>query len=73
MSFEGFVRRVHAVIGEVGCEAAYVFDSISYLAEAWLSDHAMADFFSTHMPEIAGVTHIGIFWRKAGLSSAQCH
>lgn len=61
VSFEGFVRRVHEVIGEVGSEAAYVFDSISHLAKAWLSDHAMADFFILTCPRLRELRTLAYF------------
>jgi pyruvate, water dikinase len=60
-SFEGFVRRVHDVIGEVGPEAAYVFDNLSHLAEAWMSDQAMADFFILTCPRLRDLRTLAYF------------
>ncbi|MDV7393810.1 hypothetical protein RZS08_20700, partial [Arthrospira platensis SPKY1] len=49
------------MIGEVGCEAAYVFDSISHLAKAWLSDNAMADFFILTCPRLRELRTLAYF------------
>lgn len=60
-SFEDFVRRVHAVIEDVGPEAAYIFDNLSDLAEAWLSDQAMADFFILTCPRLRDLRTLAYF------------
>lgn len=61
LSFEGFVRGVHAIIEEVGPVAAYVFDNLSDLAEAWLSDQAMADFFILTCPRLRDLRTLAYF------------
>jgi hypothetical protein len=61
--FEGFVRAVHEVIGEVGPGAAYIFDSLSDLAQAWCSDRALANFFQLTCPRLLHLrtfTYFGI-------------
>lgn len=60
-SFEAFVRSVHSVIEEVGHNAAYVFDNLSFLAEAWMSDQAMADFFILTCPRLRDLQTLAYF------------
>lgn len=36
--FEAFVRSIHAVIEQFGIGEVYIFDSLSALADAWMSD-----------------------------------
>jgi pyruvate,water dikinase len=50
--FERFVRRVHEVIEAHGMGAVYVFDNLSYLAESWISDQALGNFFVLTCPRL---------------------
>lgn len=62
--FEAFVRRIHEVIDEVGNGAAYVFDCLSSLAEAWCSDLSVGNFFRLTCPRLRDLdtaTYFAIF------------
>lgn len=62
--FEAFVRRVHAVVDEVGNGAVYVFDCLSSLAEAWCSDLSLGNFFRLTCPrllELETATYFALF------------
>ncbi len=50
--FEGFVRAVHQVIEQSGPGTVYIFDSISSLADAWISDQALGNFFMLTCPRL---------------------
>ncbi len=52
IGFEQFVRAIHEVISRVGVGAAYVFDSISALGDAWHSDLALGNFFVLTCPRL---------------------
>lgn len=69
VSFEGFVRKIHAVIEEVGPEAAYIFDNLSHLSEAWLSDQAMADFFILTCPRLRDLRTLAYFGMRRDFHS----
>ena len=62
--FEAFVRRIHEVIDEVGNGAAYVFDCLSSLAEAWCSDLSLGNFFRLTCPRLRDLdtaTYFAVF------------
>jgi pyruvate,water dikinase len=61
--FEEFIRHIHGIIETVGPGAAYIFDSISELAEAWFSDLALGNFFVLTCPRLCDLrtfTYFGI-------------
>jgi hypothetical protein len=50
--FESFVREVHAVIERAGRATVYVFDCLSFLADTWLSDQSLSNFFMLTCPRL---------------------
>ncbi|MCU0793241.1 MAG: PEP/pyruvate-binding domain-containing protein [Opitutaceae bacterium] len=50
--FGPFVRAVHRVIEAAGPGAHYLFDNLSHLAEAWISDLALGNFFRLTCPRL---------------------
>ena len=50
--FEVFVRDVHRVIEAHGLGAVYIFDLLSDLADVWLSDQAVGNFFVLTCPRL---------------------
>lgn len=50
--FEVFVRDVHRVIEACGLGTVYIFDLLSDLADAWLSDQAVGNFFVLTCPRL---------------------
>ena len=61
VSFEGFVRAVHAVIEDCGPGAVYIFDCISHLGDAWLSDQALGNFFVLTCPRLRDLQTVTYF------------
>lgn len=61
VSFEGFVRAVHQVIEDCGPGAVYIFDCISHLGDAWLSDQALANFFVLTCPRLYDLQTVTYF------------
>ncbi len=61
VSFEGFVRAVHAVIEACGPGAVYIFDCITHLGDAWLSDQALGNFFMLTCPRLRDLQTITYF------------
>jgi hypothetical protein len=61
VSFEGFVRAVHAVIEDCGLGAVYIFDCISHLGDAWLSDQALGNFFVLTCPRLRDLQTVTYF------------
>ena len=61
LGFERFVRAVHAVIEEQGPGACYVFDMLSELADVWLSDQAVGNFFMLTCPRLKELQTITYF------------
>ncbi|HOX58139.1 MAG TPA: PEP/pyruvate-binding domain-containing protein [Candidatus Paceibacterota bacterium] len=62
--FEAFVRNVHAVIENAGRGTLYVFDCLSHLADTWVSDQGLGNFFQLTCPrllDLETVTYFGIF------------
>ncbi len=59
--FESFVREVHRVIEDCGLGTVYIFDSLSDLAEAWLSDMATGNFFFLTCPRLRDLQTITYF------------
>jgi hypothetical protein len=63
IGFERFVRAVHAVIEDKGAGVCYVFDSLSDLADEWLSDQSVGNFFMLTCPrlkELETVTYFAV-------------
>src|SRR5690606_23143193 len=61
--FDAFVDQVHSVIEAAGRETMYVFDCLSDLAEAWLSDRMLGNFFRLTCPrlfDLDTVTYFGV-------------
>lgn len=61
IGFDRFVRRIHEVIEECGPGAAYVFDSISSLGDAWFSDQALGNFFMLTCPRLRDLQTVTYF------------
>jgi hypothetical protein len=59
--FEKFVRAVHTVIEARSIGACYVFDSLSDLADVWLSDQAVGNFFMLTCPRLKELETITYF------------
>lgn len=62
--FDAFVDQVHSVIESAGKRTLYVFDCLSYLADAWQSDRMMGNFFRLTCPrllDLETVTYFGVF------------
>lgn len=59
--FERFVRRIHEVIESHGPGPAYIFDSISSLADLWFSDQALGNFFMLTCPRLRDLQTITYF------------
>jgi pyruvate, water dikinase len=62
--FEAFVRGVHNHIEAAGRGAIYVFDCLSSLAAAWVSDQSLGNFFRLTCPrlwDLETVTYFGIY------------
>ena len=61
--FDAFVDQVHSVIEAAGRETMYVFDCLSDLADAWLSDRMLGNFFRLTCPrlfDLDTVTYFGV-------------
>jgi hypothetical protein len=70
--FEGFVDQVHSVIESAGRETFYVFDCLSYLADAWQSDRKMGNFFRLTCPrlfDLDTVTYFGVYRNRHAKSA----
>ncbi len=61
VSFEGFLRDVHAVIEDCGPGAIYIFDCISHLGDAWRSDQALGNFFVLTCPRLRDLQTVTYF------------
>ena len=59
--FEHFVRKIHKVIEDCGPGTAYIFDSLSSLADAWFSDQALGNFFILTCPRLFALHTITYF------------
>lgn len=65
--FEAFVRDVHAVIEAAGRGTHYIFDCISHLADTWVSDQSLGNFFLLTCPrlwDLQTVTYFGLYRDK---------
>jgi len=61
MGFEHFVRQVHGVTESHGERTAYIFDSISCLADVWQSDQALGNFFMLTCPRLRDLQTVTYF------------
>lgn len=59
--FDNFVDQVHSVIEAAGRETIYVFDCLSYLAEAWQSDRMLGNFFLVTCPRLLDLDTVTYF------------
>ncbi len=59
--FEAFTTDVHRIIERSGRGAWYVFDCLSHLAHAWLSDSMLSNFFVLTCPYLYDVEAIAYF------------
>jgi pyruvate,water dikinase len=70
--FEAFVDQVHSVIEAAGRETIYVFDCLSHLADVWLSDRMLGNFFRLTCPRLLDldtVTYFGVFRNRHAQSA----
>ena len=59
--FEALMRETHAVIESAPPGARYVFDCLSDLAEHWLSDQSLGNFFHLVCPRLAALGAVAYF------------
>lgn len=62
--FERVVRAIHGTIERAGTGALYVFDCLSDLADQWISDQSLGNFFALTCPrlrDLETVTYFGIY------------
>ncbi len=62
--FDTFVGQVHSIIEAAGRDTCYVFDCLTDLADAWLSDRKMGNFFRLTCPrlwDLDTVTYFGVY------------
>ncbi|HWL15607.1 MAG TPA: PEP/pyruvate-binding domain-containing protein [Opitutus sp.] len=68
--FEAVVRQVHDVIERAGTRVIYVFDCLSHLADRWMSDQSLGNFFMLTCPRLRDldtVTYFAIYRDKHSL------
>ncbi len=59
--FEPFACAIHAVATEKGVGAFYVFDCLSDLLSAWVTDHMIANFFHVTCPYLFRLDTVAYF------------
>jgi len=59
--FEQLLTEIHRVLGESGREACFVFDCLSMLADAWLSDRMLGNFFRLTCPYVLDLESLAYF------------
>ena len=67
--FEVFLHKIHAVIGEQGLGAYYLFDCLSDLATNWCSDAMLGNFFMLTCPYLYRLDTIAYFGLLRGRHS----
>ena len=67
--FEVFLHRIHAVVGEKGLGAYYLFDCLSDLATNWCSDAMLGNFFMLTCPYLYRLETIAYFGLLRGRHS----
>ncbi len=68
--FERVVRQIHEVIERAGTRVLYVFDCLSHLADRWISDQSLGNFFMLTCPRLRDldtVTYFAIYRDKHSL------
>src|SRR5690606_31048094 len=68
--FEKVVRQIHEVIERAGTRVLYVFDCLSHLADRWISDQSLGNFFMLTCPRLRDldtVTYFAIYRDKHSL------
>lgn len=68
--FEAVVRQVHDVIEQAGTRVIYVFDCLSHLADRWMSDQSLGNFFMLTCPrlrDLETVTYFALYRDKHSL------
>ena len=66
-SFESFSSEINRLLLANGSGGAYVFDPLSELRAAWLSDLAISNFFHVTARRLFGLKAISYFGAQAGL------
>lgn len=59
--FESVVRQVHGVIERAGTRVIYVFDCLSHLADRWISDQSLGNFFMLTCPRLRDLDTVTYF------------
>ncbi|MHB0956171.1 MAG: PEP/pyruvate-binding domain-containing protein [Pirellulaceae bacterium] len=59
--FEQLITEIHRVLSESGREACFVFDCLSMLADAWLSDRMLGNFFRLTCPYVLDLESLAYF------------
>ena len=67
--FEVFLHKIHAVVGEKGLGAYYLFDCLSDLASNWCSDAMVGNFFMLTCPYLYRLETIAYFGLLRGRHS----
>ena len=67
--FEVFLHRIHAVIGDHGLGAYYLFDCLSDLASNWCSDAMLGNFFMLTCPYLYRLDTVAYFGLLRGRHS----
>ena len=67
--FEVFLHRIHAVVGDHGLGAYYLFDCLSDLATNWCSDAMLGNFFLLTCPYLYRLETIAYFGLLRGRHS----
>ncbi len=67
--FEVFLHRIHAVIGDHGLGAYYLFDCLSDLATNWCSDAMLGNFFLLTCPYLYRLETVAYFGLLRGRHS----
>ena len=67
--FEVFLHQIHAVVGEKGIGAYYLFDCLSDLATNWCSDAMLGNFFMLTCPYLYRLDTIAYFGLLRGRHS----
>ena len=59
--FEAFASQIRQIITEAGLDAFYVFDSLTFLLDAWHSDLMIGNFFQVTCPYLYELNTIAYF------------
>lgn len=61
VGFEQMITEIHRTLSEAGREACFVFDCLSMLADAWLSDRMLGNFFRLTCPYVLELESLAYF------------